>query len=211
MVSLGGKQDGCRQRSRFEPWRGNYKRDNQLGWLVLVFQGATPPTSPRTFWIARIWLTLPRGATRELASPSPQAAQVDTGAMMADSSLTRPSVMFFHSHGARYSRLATRLLNPRTEVGYVFYAENLETFLEITKNSADLWDLIVVEESLAGFASEALADIQSKKPDVLVAIESEQLTSGRAGAANSTTFVKPPDNESWVMTIRSLLSTCRSQ
>lgn len=93
----------------------------------------------------------------------------------------------------------------------MFYAEDVKTFLEMTKNSADLWDLIVVEESMAGFASEALADIQSKNPDVMVAIEFEQLTPGRVGLANSTAFGKPPNNESWVLTIRSLLSTCRSQ
>ncbi len=34
-----GEADGF----RFEPWRGNAKRVKRLGWLVLLFQRATPP------------------------------------------------------------------------------------------------------------------------------------------------------------------------
>ncbi len=34
-----------------EPWRGNYKRVNQLGWLALVFVRPTPRIRPRTFFV----------------------------------------------------------------------------------------------------------------------------------------------------------------
>lgn len=120
----------------------------------------------------------------------------------------RRSILFFHRRGEEYYRWACRLLDTVTSVEYVFYAAALDEFLEITRNSATTWHLIVVDEERAESYGSVLENVERENPKLVIAVErasAEQVATANL-PLNWISFPSPKDQVAWVSTIRSLLS-----
>ena len=93
-------------------------------------------------------------------------------------------------------------------VGYNFCAWAGDSFVDITKNSAGTWNLLIVGDSIVENNMSLLLRFQNENPSLVIGIEYAQSNTVPLSPplAHAVMFVRPGDVDRWLELMHSLLS-----